>query len=147
MQLTARTDPWRWIVVLVPCLLLWFIPIAGLTPAQSHLLAIFAATIVALVAQPVPMGVSVLVAITLLALTRTLTPAQALSGFSNVTVWQRAIPHYNLGHTARLASLESTRSKYPGLWFAGNYLTGPAVGTCVEQAAKVADEVRVSFAN
>jgi hypothetical protein len=33
------------------------------------------------------------------------------------------------------------------LWFAGNYLTGPAVGTCVEQAAKVADEVRVSFAN
>ncbi len=56
-------------------------------PAQSHLLAIFVATIVALVAQPVPMGVSVLVAITVLALTRTLTPAQALSGFSNVTVW------------------------------------------------------------
>ncbi|HEY2457519.1 MAG TPA: protoporphyrinogen oxidase [Candidatus Acidoferrum sp.] len=67
--------------------------------------------------------------------------------FSNVTIWQRAIPQYNLGHTARLANLETTRAKYPGLWFAGNYLTGPAVGTCVEQAAKVADEVRVSFAN
>jgi divalent anion:Na+ symporter, DASS family len=87
MPPSPRTDPWRWIVVLVPCLLLWFVPIAGLTPAQSRLLAIFVATIVALVAQPVPMGVSVLVAITLLALTRTLTPAQALSGFSNVTVW------------------------------------------------------------
>ncbi len=87
MQPSPRTDPWRWIVVLVPCLFLWFVPVAGLTPAQSHLLAIFVATIVALVAQPVPMGVSVLVAITMLALTRTLTPAQALSGFSNVTVW------------------------------------------------------------
>ena len=85
MQPSPRTDPWRWIVVLVPCLFLWFVPVAGLTPAQSHLLAIFVATIVALVAQPVPMGVSVLVAITMLALTRTLTPAQALSGFSNVT--------------------------------------------------------------
>ncbi len=87
MQPSPRTDPWRWIVVLVPCLFLWFVPVAGLTPAQSHLLAIFVATIVALVAQPVPMGVSVLVAITMLAFTRTLTPAQALSGFSNVTVW------------------------------------------------------------
>ena len=27
--------------------------------------------------------------------------------FSNVTIWQRAIPQYNLGHTARLAALES----------------------------------------
>ncbi|MGA7236545.1 MAG: DASS family sodium-coupled anion symporter [Bryobacteraceae bacterium] len=87
MQPSPRTDPWRWIVVLVPCLFLWFVPVAGLTPAQSHLLAIFVATIVALVAQPVPMGVSVIVAITMLALTRTLTPVQALSGFSNVTVW------------------------------------------------------------
>ncbi len=78
---------WRWIVVLAPGLLLWFIPIAGLSPTQSHLLAVFVATIVALVAQPVAMGVSVITAITILALTRTLTPAQALSGFSNVTVW------------------------------------------------------------
>lgn len=83
----ARRQPWRWIPVLVPGLLLWFVPIAGLTPSQRHLLAVFVATIVALVAQPVAMGVSVLVAITALALTRTLTPAQALSGFSNVTVW------------------------------------------------------------
>ncbi len=78
---------WRWIVVLIPGLFLWFVPIAGLNAVQSHLLAIFTATIVALVAQPVPMGVSVLVAITTLTFTRTLTPAQALSGFSNVTVW------------------------------------------------------------
>jgi oxygen-dependent protoporphyrinogen oxidase len=67
--------------------------------------------------------------------------------FSNVTIWPRALPQYNLGHTARLAVLEKLRSKFPGLYFAGNYLNGPAIGTCVEQALKVADEIRVSFAN
>jgi divalent anion:Na+ symporter, DASS family len=45
------------------------------------------ATIIALVAQPVRMAVSVLAAMTLLAMTRTLPPARVLSGFSNLTVW------------------------------------------------------------
>ncbi|MDR3702509.1 MAG: DASS family sodium-coupled anion symporter [Candidatus Sulfopaludibacter sp.] len=77
----------RWAVVLLPGLLLYFLPLAGFTAQQRHLLGIFVATIVALVAQPVRMGVSVVVAVTLLALTQTLSPAKALSGFSNVTVW------------------------------------------------------------
>jgi oxygen-dependent protoporphyrinogen oxidase len=67
--------------------------------------------------------------------------------FSNVTIWQRAIPQYNLGHTARISAIESLRARFPGLYFSSNYLNGPAIGTCVEQALKVADEVRVSFAN
>jgi DASS family divalent anion:Na+ symporter len=77
----------RWAVVLIPGLLLYFIPIPGLNPAQSHLLAIFVASIIGLVAQPVPMGVTLLIAMTLLALTRTLPPLKVLSGFGNVTVW------------------------------------------------------------
>ena len=67
--------------------------------------------------------------------------------FSNVTILQRAIPQYNLGHTARIAAIESLRARFPGLYFSGNYLNGPAIGTCVEHAMKVADEIRVSFAN
>jgi oxygen-dependent protoporphyrinogen oxidase len=67
--------------------------------------------------------------------------------FSNVTVWPRAIPQFNLGHTARIAEIEKLRLVFPGLHFAGSYLNGPAIGTCVEQALKVADEIRVSFAN
>jgi protoporphyrinogen/coproporphyrinogen III oxidase len=67
--------------------------------------------------------------------------------FSNVTVWPRALPQYNLGHTARLAAVAELRANFPGLHFAGNYLNGPAIGTCVEHALKVADEIRVSFAN
>lgn len=80
-------SPTRWAVVLIPTLLLYLIPIPAFTPNQQHLLAIFAGTIVALVAQPVPMGVSVLLAMTALALLRVLPPAKVLSGYSNVTLW------------------------------------------------------------
>ena len=67
--------------------------------------------------------------------------------FSNVSIWPRALPQYNLGHTARLAAINNCRADFPGLYLTGNYMNGPAIGACVEQALKVADEIRVSFAN
>ncbi len=73
--------------MLIPGILLYFIPLPGMNAGQEHLFAFFAATIIALVAQPVRMGVSVLLAMTLVAITGTLTPAKVLSGFGNVTVW------------------------------------------------------------
>ena len=78
---------WRWTVVLLPGVLLFFFQLPGLNQQQSRLLGFFLATIVALVAQPVRMGVSVVVVMTLLAITHTLTPARVLSGFGNVTIW------------------------------------------------------------
>src|ERR1700687_412367 len=54
----------RWLLVLVPALPIFFWPLPGLDPVQRRLLAIFVGTILALVAQPVPMGVSVIVAMT-----------------------------------------------------------------------------------
>jgi len=85
---TPTPIPWlRWAIVLVPGLLLYFVPIPGLTAPQSHLLAIFVASIIALVAQPIPMGVTLVLAMTILALTGTLTPVRVLSGFGNVTIW------------------------------------------------------------
>jgi protoporphyrinogen/coproporphyrinogen III oxidase len=60
---------------------------------------------------------------------------------SNVTIYPRALPQYNLGHGARLAAIEHQRSKFPKLWFAGNYLRGPSIGACVEQALNVADQI------
>jgi divalent anion:Na+ symporter, DASS family len=83
----AAGERWRWAVVLAPAVALWLARLPGLNTQQEHLLAVFAATIVSLVAQPVRMGVSVLLAMTLLVVTGTLAPAKALSGFSNITVW------------------------------------------------------------
>jgi oxygen-dependent protoporphyrinogen oxidase len=62
--------------------------------------------------------------------------------FSNVTLYPRALPQYNLGHSQRVASLQELSVRFPGLWLAGNYLRGPAIGACVEQAASVANEIR-----
>jgi oxygen-dependent protoporphyrinogen oxidase len=67
--------------------------------------------------------------------------------FSSVNVYQRAIPQYTLGHTDRLATLSALQTKYPGLRLAGNYLRGPAIGACVEQALAVAGEISKSASN
>ena len=76
----------RWAAPLVPALLIYFTPTA-LTPDARHLLAFFTGTIIALISRPVPMGASVVLAMTLLVLTNTLTPARALAGFSSPTTW------------------------------------------------------------
>src|SRR6476620_2684396 len=74
--------PWRrWAIVLVPGALLYFAPLPGFTPVQRHLLAVFLASIIALVAQPVPMGVSLITALSVLGLTGTVSPNKVLSGF------------------------------------------------------------------
>ena len=57
-QTSSRTALWRWIVVLAPGAALWFARLPELNSQQEHLLAVFVATIIALVAQPVrrPLG-------------------------------------------------------------------------------------------
>jgi oxygen-dependent protoporphyrinogen oxidase len=52
--------------------------------------------------------------------------------FSHVQVYRRALPQYNIGHRERLMALERLRGALPGLFFVGNYLRGPAIGSCVE---------------
>lgn len=77
----------RWIVVLLPGVLLYFLPLPDLNVEQRHLLAFFVAIIISFVARPVPMGLSALVTMTLVALTGTLPPARIFAGFSNTVVW------------------------------------------------------------
>lgn len=64
------------------------------------------------------------------------------SVFSNVALYPLALPQYNLGHSERLAALQKLRAELPGLWLVGNYLHGPSIGACVEQALAVANEIR-----
>jgi divalent anion:Na+ symporter, DASS family len=67
---------------------IWLLPApAGVDIKAWHLFAIFFATIVGLIAQPLPMGAVVLIGTTLTALTNTLSIADALNGFMNPTVW------------------------------------------------------------
>jgi oxygen-dependent protoporphyrinogen oxidase len=61
--------------------------------------------------------------------------------FFNVTTWPRALPQYNLGHADRLSAITKLLARFPGIWLTGNYLRGPSIGSCVEQAVVVAEEV------
>lgn len=67
---------------------IWYLPSpAGVDPKAWHLFAIFVATILGLILQPLPMGAVVLIGVITSALTNTLSIGDALNGFSNATVW------------------------------------------------------------
>ncbi len=67
--------------------------------------------------------------------------------FTHTQTYKRALPQYNLGHTKTIATLQKLTSVIPGLFLAGNYLCGPAIGACVEQANQTADAARVYLAS
>src|SRR5258706_5436733 len=77
----------RWLVVLLPGAIVAFVPLFGLSAVQRHLLGVFVATIIALVARPVPMGVSVLAATAILGITNTVPANKLFTGFANPVVW------------------------------------------------------------
>jgi len=69
-------------------LLVWALPLPhGVEPRAWRLLAIFVATVVGIIVRPLPMGAMSIVGIAVAVSTRTLTIAEALSGFGNSTVW------------------------------------------------------------
>jgi protoporphyrinogen/coproporphyrinogen III oxidase len=61
--------------------------------------------------------------------------------FTWITRHLRALPQYNLGHAQTVASLAERCAKTPGLFLAGNYLTGPSLGACVLRSFQVAQSV------
>ena len=74
---------------------------------------------------------------------RELSPILGISGqlsFSSVCTCERAIPQFHIGHAEKINRLNQLRTKYPNLQFVGNYLRGPALGTCIEQALTVAQD-------
>ena len=69
-------------------LIIYFMPVPdGVDPKGMHMLGIFVGTIVALILQPLPTGSVALVGLSIAMITQTETPTEALSGFSNTTIW------------------------------------------------------------
>jgi oxygen-dependent protoporphyrinogen oxidase len=54
------------------------------------------------------------------------------------TFWPAAIPQYNVGHSAFLASLEAVESAVPGLHILGNFRGGPGLNDCLQSALRFA---------
>lgn len=55
--------------------------------------------------------------------------------------WKRAIPQYTLGHAKRIDAILETQKTLPGLNCAGSLMGGVAINDCVEQSAKLADNL------
>lgn len=86
-QESGRTLLWKWVAVLLPGAAIYFAPVMGMTANQRHLLAIFIATVIGLVARPVAMGLMAFLGMSTMAITRAIPASNILSGFGNQTVW------------------------------------------------------------
>jgi len=86
--MNGKSRTLRWGAVLGAGLfVLAFSPPEGITTASWRLLAIFVATIMGLIAQPLPGGAMVLLGVGAIAVTRTLPVEQALAGYGDPIVW------------------------------------------------------------
>lgn len=78
----------KWLITFGIGAIIWFIPVpAGLKPQAWHLFAIFVATIVGFILQPMPIGCVALTAIGITGLLGIQKPAEILVGFGNTTMW------------------------------------------------------------
>lgn len=76
------------IMTIVIGVIIWFLPVpAGVTVKAWHLLAIFVATIIGFISQPIPMGAAAIVSLTITGFLGLAKLPELLVGFSNSTVW------------------------------------------------------------
>ncbi|MBE9536327.1 MAG: protoporphyrinogen oxidase [Proteobacteria bacterium] len=59
--------------------------------------------------------------------------------FTNIVRYDRSIPQYTLGHSARMANIERALQPFPGLHLLGNYLKGISVADCVKNGTQMAN--------
>ena len=60
--------------------------------------------------------------------------------FTRSRLWPRAIPQYEVGHGARLASIDRELAAFPHLYLAGNALHGPSFGKAAARGAACGTE-------
>jgi DASS family divalent anion:Na+ symporter len=78
----------RWLIVVGSVLAIVATPVpAGVSLEAWHLLAIFAGTIVGSIVRPVPAGAVVFLGVAALAITRTMPAREALAGYADPLVW------------------------------------------------------------
>ena len=132
-------------------------PPEGVDPKAWHLLAIFVATIVGIIAKPLPMGAVAIIGIMATAATKTLSINDSLSGFGNTTIWLIVIAFFisrgfiKTGLSARIAYLFMAvlGKKSLGLSYglvASDLVLAPAIPSNTARAGGVVFPILVSIA-
>jgi divalent anion:Na+ symporter, DASS family len=148
----------RWLIPIGIGAIIWFLPPPeGVEQAAWHLLAIFVATIVGIIAKPLPMGAVAMLGIMMTAMTNTLSVGDALSGFGNTTIWLIVIAFFisrgfiKTGLGARIAYLFMAvlGKKSLGLSYglvASDLVLAPAIPSNTARAGGVVFPILVSIA-
>jgi divalent anion:Na+ symporter, DASS family len=117
---------WRWLIVIASALIVALIPVpAGITRESWTLLAIFIATIVGSIVQPLPGSAMVLLGVIATALFGALKIETALGGYADKYVWlvlaafflSRAMIKTGLGHRIALVFVRLIGKKTLGLGY------------------------------
>jgi protoporphyrinogen/coproporphyrinogen III oxidase len=61
--------------------------------------------------------------------------------FKRMTLWNHAIPQYNVGYSAILEAIELAERENPRLHFIGNYRGGISMGACIKNATELANRL------
>ncbi|MFB9896228.1 DASS family sodium-coupled anion symporter [Planobispora takensis] len=78
----------RWAIPVLVGVVIYLLPQPeGVKPGGWAVLAVFAATVLGLILQPMPLGAVALTGLTVIMITGILEPAVALSGFAEPTIW------------------------------------------------------------
>lgn len=86
--MSVKNNLTKALVVVLVGAAIWFAPVpAGLQPQAWHLFAIFVATILGFILQPLPIGALAIISVSFTALTGVLKTGQALAAYANSTVW------------------------------------------------------------
>ncbi len=64
---------------------------------------------------------------------------------ARVRQWPLGLPQYRLGHGRRVETLRGLHDRVPGLFVTGNYLSGPSIGACLDEAQATATLVSRAF--
>ncbi|CAK7331022.1 unnamed protein product [Dovyalis caffra] len=99
--ITPASPPWQGAAMkpllasIATGVILWFVPVpAGVTKPAWQLLAIFLATIIGIITQPLPLGAVALIGLGASVLTKTLTFAAAFSAFGDPIPWLIALAFF-----------------------------------------------------
>ncbi|KAJ6897463.1 hypothetical protein NC651_023357 [Populus alba x Populus x berolinensis] len=100
-SITPASPPWQGAAMkpllasIATGVILWFVPVpAGVTKPAWQLLAIFLATIVGIITQPLPLGAVALMGLGASVLTKTLTFSAAFSAFGDPIPWLIALAFF-----------------------------------------------------
>jgi oxygen-dependent protoporphyrinogen oxidase len=70
---------------------------------------------------------------------RVLAGVTAEPSFTEVIRWPRGIPQYNVGHRDRVAAIDASVARWPGLVLTGNAYKGIGLNDCIRNAKQLAE--------